>query len=537
MNSRTNDTSGREKRSRDRRSSQKSPIRPSAKTFSIVSLGCPKNLVDGESMVGLLTARDYRFVSEARNVELVILNTCGFIEAARNEAFECLNELLELKKRGRICFLVVTGCLIQVEKREELLDRFRDVDAWLGPFTETELVDVVERLRSGNIEAEVPKVAVSEETVDPTTQTTAIANTNEKAASETPSLEPSWVKANRVLPTFRSTPQKHLTFFDHDRELLTLGHVAYLKIAEGCDRFCSYCLIPSIRGRFVSKPMNSILDEAKRLAEKGVRELVLIAQETTFWGSDLDGSPRLASLLIQLRDLGLFDWIRVLYSYPQGFDDELLSVLGSTCSKADSTGQSLVLPYVDLPLQHCNDTILKQMNRRCGKCETEELLSRLRETIPNLILRTSIIVGFPGETDAIFAELVDFMAKWKFERAGIFEFSPEAGTPASTLPDQVPARVRNQRYKKLYAKQERISHGFSRGLVGRSVPVLVDRMGSDGEGNEIDDLFLGRTLADAPDVDPLVYITGTNLIPGTFVDCEMVDVSGLDLIAIPAEQD
>ncbi|MDD3588134.1 MAG: 30S ribosomal protein S12 methylthiotransferase RimO [Thermoguttaceae bacterium] len=528
MNSRINEMPDRKNTPRDRRSSPKTPKQPPAKTFSIVSLGCPKNLVDGESMVGSLAARGYSFVPQARNVELVILNTCGFIEAARNEAFECLKELIELKKHGKTGFLVVTGCLIQAEKREVLLDRFREVDAWLGPFNETELVDVVERLRSGNTAESTPTVSLQQ-----ASQTVAASDAN----GQTPSLDPGWVKANRALPMFRSTPQKHLTFFDHDRQLLTLGHVAYLKIAEGCDRFCSYCLIPSIRGRFVSKPMNLILDEAKRLAEKGVRELVLIAQETTFWGSDLEGAPRLARLLVQLRDLGLFDWIRVLYSYPQGFDDELLSALGSTCSKADTTGQTLVLPYVDLPLQHCNDTILKQMNRRCGKSETEELLARLRETIPNLILRTSMIVGFPGETDDNFAELVDFVTKWKFERAGIFEFSPEAGTPAAALANQVPPRVRNQRYKKLYAKQERISHGFSRGLVGRCVPVLVDRMGSDGQGNEISDLFLGRTLADAPDVDPLVYITGNNLIPGTFVDCEIVDVSGLDLIAIPAEQD
>lgn len=512
MHSRNNETSSRKKDHRaDRRFPPKPLKRPPEKSFSIVSLGCPKNLVDGESMVGLLVSRGFCFVPDVRNVELVILNTCGFIDMARREAFECLDELLHLKKRGKIRLLIVSGCLIQVENREELLDRYPEVDAWLGPFNESEIADIVERLRSGDL--------------TPTSETNDVKTL----------FEPDWIKTNRSLPMFRSTPQKRLTFFDKDRELLTLGHVAYLKIAEGCDRFCSYCLIPSIRGRFVSKPINDILEEAKRLAEKGVRELVLIAQETTFWGSDLDGSPRLASLLVQLRDLGLFDWIRVLYSYPQGFDDELLAVLGSTSKKTDTSGQTLVLPYVDLPLQHCNDTILKQMNRRCGKSETEELLERLRSGIPNLILRTSIIVGFPGETEENFAELVEFMTKWKFERAGIFEYSPENGTPAATLPGQVPARIRNQRYKKLYAKQERISHGFARGLVGRSMTVLIDRMGSDGEGHSIDDLFLGRTLADAPDVDPLVYVTGTNLVPGSFVDCEMIDVSGLDLIAIPAE--
>ncbi|MBR5627604.1 MAG: MiaB/RimO family radical SAM methylthiotransferase, partial [Thermoguttaceae bacterium] len=347
---------------------------------------------------------------------------------------------------------------------------------------------------------------------------------------------------NIVPPVFRFTPTRHLPLNDVHRRQLTASHVAYLKIAEGCDRFCSYCAIPSIRGRFVSKPKDDILTEAEKLADSGVRELVLIAQETTFWGTDLYGQPRLAELLARLRERGWFDWIRLLYTYPLFFSDELISLFGfpeenrSDTSPASMSGErkeTVLLPYIDLPLQHCNDELLRKMNRKIGKSETEELLARLREKIPELSLRTSMIVGFPGETEAMFNELVEFMEKWKFERAGIFAFSPETGTPAATLPDQVPDRIKQSRQKKLYAKQERIARIHDRRQLGRVIPVMIDEQGTDENGSPLSDLFLGRAWFESPDVDPIVYVTGRDIPIGEIVLCEVVDIHELDLIAVP----
>lgn len=458
-----------------------------AKKVSIVSLGCPKNLVDSESILGRLIAQGWEFDPSVEGADLVVLNTCGFIESARREATETLESLLKLKRRKKIGAIAVCGCLIRA-LGNELPRRYPEVDAWYGPFDESRLS---ETFPLG------PLVPPKPERAEP---------------------------ARKPVP-FRDTVRRRYTFRDENRLLLTLPHTAYLKIAEGCDRFCSYCAIPAIRGRFTSKPLEAVLSEAEILARSGVKELVLIAQETTFWGNDLYGEPRLAKLLAELKGMNAFPWIRLLYTYPLFFGDELLELFGGGDGDA-----SAVLPYVDLPLQHCNDAILKRMNRRVGKSETEDLLARLRETIPGLTLRTTFITGFPGETDAAFEELLEFAEKWRFERAGVFAYSAEAGTRAAELEGQIPDEVKEERRARLYEVLTRVSAEQARAKVGKSYKVLVDTPVVD-DGGEVEDFYVGRTAADAPDIDPVVYLTGSGLTPGEFCRAEIVDTQQQDLIA------
>ena len=458
---------------------------PSPNTVSIISLGCPKNLVDSESMIGRLTAAGYEFQPDPSGAETVILNTCGFIASARQEAFDVLTELLIMKAAGQIGRVVVTGCLIPAVGAS-LREKFPDVDCWLGPFDEPRLLDKLGTL--------LPEPAVS---------------------------------------NFFHQPEKKLVFHDADRLLLTLPHAAYLKIADGCDRFCSYCAIPNIRGRFVSKPLDTILDEARRLADSGVRELILIAQETTFWGGESGQKPRLAELLAKLKSRGGFEWIRVLYAYPLFWSGELIDQFGF--DKATS-GESPILPYIDLPLQHASDSILRAMNRRVGRSETEELLARLREKIRDLVLRTTFIVGFPGETEDDFSELLAFVKEWRFERAGVFRFSPEANTKAAALDGQVSAEISRRRFKRLTAETKKAAEAFAAAHIGKRTRVLIDEPILDEQGNPSPDFWLGRTYADSPDIDPRVFVTGERLAPGIFAEVEIVAAEGNDLIGTSAVQ-
>lgn len=484
-------------------------------TFSVASLGCPKNLVDAETMVGRLAALGGEMTADAESVDVFLLNTCGFLRSARDEAAEFIAEAIEEKAAGGVRFLLVSGCAV-VSDGEELAARFPEVDAWLSPFDEAKIVDVVCELFAQDGETRA-------HSVEPETDEAAeVAQTGETEAVETPVV---------VAPSrFLYTPSRNLTLDDSLRTPLTAPNVAYLKIADGCDRFCTYCAIPKIRGRFVSKPLETIVDEAERLAVAGVRELVLIAQETTFWGSDLFGEPRLAQLLATLKEKNWFDWIRVLYTYPQHWGSDLTSLY-----RLEAPGTTSILPYVDVPLQHCNSELLKKMNRRVDKAQTEDLLAKLREEIPGLVLRTSLIVGFPGETDAAYQELVDFVEKWKFERAGVFEFSAEPGTPAAAMDGQVPDEIKRRRLERICAKQERISRRFARSFIGQTVDVTLDSRGVSDGGTTMRNVCVGRTYAEAPDVDPLVYVTGRDLEVGSIVRCEIVDAQGLDLIAVPVD--
>ncbi len=461
-----------------------------SKTVSFVSLGCPKNLIDSESILGLLNEAGYSLVSEDSPSDLTLLNTCGFIASAREEAFEEIQRLIERKKSGLISQLVVCGCLIPLQG-VTLAERFPEVDLWLDPFEEENLLSYL------------------------------------SGTKETPDLSLSVVSIPNI-----AKERRKFSFFDEKRLLLTVPHTAYLKIADGCDRFCSYCAIPMIRGRFVSKPMENILEEAKVLADSGVRELILIAQETTFWGIDLSKKKKLAQLLISLRELNLFDWIRVLYAYPTGWDQDLIVQFSDI-----SSGYTRLLPYIDLPLQHANDRMLRAMNRSVGKTQTEELLFRLREEIPELVLRTTFITGFPGETEEDFNELLSFVKKWRFERSGVFPFSSEVGTKAALLPDPVSESVKQRRYKKLQALTLRNAENFAQKRVGNIVDVMIDTPLLSDDGEPIDCVWVGRSYAESPDIDPVVYVNcqeenRDQCEPGKILPVEIVAAQKLDLIAV-----
>jgi ribosomal protein S12 methylthiotransferase len=437
-------------------------------------------------MIGRMVEAGFLFCETARRVDVMILNTCGFLNDARNEARAILESLLVEKAEGRIATLIVTGCAVQHE-REVLVNEFPEVDYWFGVFDEFRIGDIARRL-----------------------------------------LDKTNIDNDDGQRIFLSAERKTL-FGDAPRHCLTLPHVAYLKIADGCSRLCSYCLIPKIRGAFASRPKEQIIDEAKRLADAGIRELVIIAQETNFWGLDLYGHPMLAELLAELQNISSIDWLRLMYMYPAHFSDALIDQFAS--------GGKL-LPYIDLPLQHCNDEILRKMNRKATKSETETLLGKLRDRIPQLVMRSSFITGFPGETDTMFDELLAFVQTWRFERAGVFQYSREEGTPAAAMPDQIDASVKAERYHRLYELTETQTHEWASRQVGQRLDVLIDQQERDETGRQIPGVFVGRTYADAPTIDPAVIITSQTVgqvAPGQIVPCEIVMTHGVDLIAVPVD--
>src|SRR3954469_12391862 len=379
---------------------------PSKGTFSFVSLGCPKNLVDSERMLGLLAQDGYVLVPEAEAADLVIINTCGFIDAARQESVGVIREMLARKRAGALKGVVVAGCLAE-RQRELLLEEVPEVDQVVGVFGREEIAKVADRIMGDLHE---------QRTI----------------------FRPAPVQAQDDRARLRITPR----------------HLAYLKVSEGCDRLCTFCAIPYMRGKHVTKPIERVLDEARELAADGVRELNLVAQDMTYYGVDLYGRPRLTELLHTLEDVDGIDWIRVLYNYPNYFTDELYEALGSS---------KKVIPYLDMPLQHINDRMLKMMNRRHTRAETEAIIGRLREAIPGLVLRTTFIVGFPGETEAEFEELLHYVKETKFERLGVFPYSLEPDTPAAKLPGQLPEPVRNERRDRVMEAQQPIAFAFNAG--------------------------------------------------------------------------
>src|SRR3954469_16523684 len=426
-------------------------------TFSFVSLGCPKNLVDSERMLGLLAQDGYVLVPDASRADLVIVNTCGFIDAARQESLGVIREMLDRKRAGEIKGVVVAGCLAERQK-EMLLEEVPEVDQVVGVFGREEIAKVADRIMGDLHE---------QRTV----------------------FRPAPVQAQDDRARLRITPR----------------HLAYLKVSEGCDRLCTFCAIPYMRGKHVTKPIEKVLEEAKELAMDGVRELNLVAQDMTYYGVDLYGRPRLAELLRSLDDIEGIDWIRVLYNYPNYFTDELYETLSSARK---------VIPYLDMPLQHINDRMLKLMNRRHTRAETEAIIARLRESIPGLVLRTTFIVGFPGETEAEFDELLAFVEATRFERLGVFPYSFEPDTPAAKLPGQLSEEVKAARRDRVMAAQQAIAFGFNEGLVGRTLDVLIDGPAPEGRG-----LWLGRTYADAPDVDGVTFVRGDALEAGDLLAC------------------
>jgi ribosomal protein S12 methylthiotransferase len=445
---------------------------PKTPKISFVSLGCSKNLVDSERMLGLLAQDHYTIVPDSERADLVIVNTCGFIDSARRESIGVIEEMLQRKRSGEVKGVIVAGCLAERQK-ESLLEQFPEVDHVVGVFGREEIVRVADRLLGG-------------------------------------------LEEQRGL--FRPAPIQAQD--DRARLRITPRHLAYLKVSEGCNRFCTFCAIPMMRGNHITKPMEMVLAEAEELAGDGVRELILVAQDMTYYGLDLYGRPRLAELLRGLEDVEGIDWLRILYCYPQFFTDELFDVLGHSRK---------IIPYLDMPLQHINDRLLKLMNRRHNRAESEAIISRLRATIPGLVLRTTFVVGFPGETGAEYDELVEFVEATKFERLGVFPYSLEPDTPAARLPDHVPEAVKLERRDGLLAVQQPIAFAFNRSLVGRTLDVLIDAPAPEGRH-----LWLGRPYTDAPDVDGVTLVRGTNIGPGHLVACEIVGSEEYDLIARPS---
>ncbi len=438
-------------------------------TYAFVSLGCPKNLVDSERMLGLLQLDGYRLVHEPQGADFVVVNTCGFIERAREESYSTIHEMLNLKRKGGTRGVIVSGCLAEREK-EALLEKCPDVDFIVGVFGREQVTKVADRL---------------------------VGRLDEQRS------------------VFQPAPTQ--PFSDRSRLRITPRHFAYLKISEGCDRLCTFCAIPKMRGKHATKPMEEVIAEAEELAADGVRELIVVAQDTTYYGMDLYGQPRLAELLRKLVEVRGIEWIRLMYLYPMYFSDELVDVIA---------GGGKILPYLDLPLQHINDTMLRRMQRRVNRAETDKLLDTLRSRIPNLVMRTTFITGFPGETDEQFEELVQFAERQKFERLGVFTYSFEPDTPAARLPDHLPEEIKNQRRDRLMAVQQEVAFRWNESQIGRRVDVLIDRAVPDEKI-----AWLGRSYADAPDVDGVVYVTGKRLKPGQIVPCEIVTTAEYDLVA------
>jgi ribosomal protein S12 methylthiotransferase len=439
-------------------------------TYSLITLGCPKNLVDSERMLGLLRLDGYQFVPQAAGADFVVINTCGFLQAARKESLDTIREMVQLKEQGKLRGVIVSGCLAQRDQGA-LLEQCPGIDQVVGLFSRDEIAKAANRLFGG-------------------------------------------LEEQRTL--FRPAVTRPLP--DRDRLRITPEHLAYLKVSEGCDRLCTFCTIPSIRGKHISKPVEEIVAEAEQLAADGVRELNIVAQDTTYYGLDLYGEPRLTEAIRKLEQVDGIRWIRLMYLYPMYFGEELIDLIA---------GSKKVLPYLDLPLQHINDQMLRRMNRRVTRQQTEELLDRLRERIPNLVLRTTMIAGFPGETDEQFDELLQFVRQRRFERLGAFTYSREPGTPSDRLDGHLPEEVKTQRRDALLAEQQAIAFAWNEAQLGRQLDVLID-----GRVPGEDHAFLGRSYADAPEIDGAVYVTGQNLQPGQITPCEIVTYQGYDLVGV-----
>lgn len=431
---------------------------------SIVSLGCAKNRVDAEMMLYKLKEAGFILKDDPADGDAVIINTCGFIESAKQESIEEILELAKLKEEGKIKALIVSGCLAERYK-EDIKKEMPEVDAVIGLGANGDIVEAVNK-------------ALNKE-------------------------------------GYESFPDKELMPLDDKRIGSTLPHYAYLKVADGCDNKCTYCAIPMIRGRFRSRTMESILAEAKELADRGVKEVNVIAQDTTRYGEDIYGKLMLPELLKELAKIDGIEWIRVLYCYPDRITDELIETIAN---------EDKVLKYIDLPLQHCNERVLKAMNRRGSKESLTALINKIRERIPGVVLRTTLITGFPTETDEEFDELAEFAKELKFERLGCFPYSTEEDTPAAEL-EQVDKDVRGYRADAIMRSQELTMENWCQSKIGSTVKILVEGFDRYAE------CFFGRSYADAPEVDPNVFFTSEEKVTiGEFVNVEVTDFLECDLI-------
>lgn len=424
-----------------------------------ISLGCDKNLVDTEVMLGLLASRGYEMTDDESEADIIVINTCCFIHDAKEESIANILEMAEYKKTGNLKALIVAGCLAQ-RYRREILDEIPEVDVVLGTTAYDKILEAVDEALAGHSSVELE------------------------------SLE--------ALPAV-----------DTKRQVTTGGHYAYLKIAEGCEKHCTYCIIPKIRGKYRSVPMERLLKEAKELAEQGVKELILVAQETTLYGKDLYGEKCLHKLLKELCRIPGIRWIRVMYCYPEEITDDLIQVIKE---------EPKICHYLDIPIQHACDAVLKRMGRRTSKQELIDIVEKLRQEIPDICLRTTLITGFPGETQEQHKELMDFVDEMEFDRLGVFTYSAEEDTPAAGMPGQIPEEVKLERQAELMELQQEIAFDAAEAMVGQEVMVMIEGKVAD------ENAYVGRTYRDAPGVDGLIFVeTEEELMSGDFA---MVKVSG-----------
>ena len=436
-----------------------------AKKVGIISLGCAKNLVDSEQMLSLIDDAGFEITGELENADAVVINTCGFIESAREEAYENIREASLLKDEGKLGKIIVAGCLPQ-RVGEELFKTFPEIDALVGCGSFLDIVSALKGVFDG----------------------------------------------------------EHVSLFgdidapirEEGRIVTTPVHMAYIKIAEGCDNKCSYCVIPTLRGKFRSRKMEDIISEAEGLANSGVRELIVVAQDTTRYGIDLYGERKISELLEELCKIEGISWIRLHYLYPDEIDDKLIETVAR---------EEKIVKYLDIPIQHVNDRILTAMNRRGNSKYLDELFTKLRDRIPNLVLRTSLIVGLPGETDEEFEELCDFIAKHKIERAGAFAFSPQEGTSAYAMPDQVEESVKERRVELICSLTDRIMNEWNESKIGKIEKVLCEGF------DQFAECFFGRSYADSPDIDGKIFFEAPKDTPiGEIYEVELTEVLDGDLL-------
>lgn len=431
-----------------------------------ISLGCDKNLVDSEVMLGLLDAKGYQIVDDETMADVIVVNTCCFIHDAKEESIQTILDMARYKTEGRLKALIVTGCLAQ-RYQEEIQKEIPEVDAVLGTTSYDKIVDAVEGALVGNGHMELADV--------------------------------------NALPL----PDSH-------RMVTTGGHYAYLKIAEGCDKHCTYCIIPKIRGNYRSVPMDRLVKEAEELAEQGVKELILVAQETTLYGRDLYGEKSLHVLLRRLCEVKGIRWIRILYCYPEEIDENLIRVMKE---------EPKICHYLDLPIQHANDEILKRMGRRTSKKQLIDIIEKLRQEIPDITLRTTLITGFPGETKEQHEEVMEFVDEMEFDRLGVFTYSLEEDTPAASMPDQIPEEVKVDRQAEIMELQQDIVFDQAEDMIGREVLVMIEGKVAD------ENAYVGRTYKDAPNVDGLIFInTDEELMTGDFAKVKVTGALEYDLI-------
>ncbi|MBC8572389.1 30S ribosomal protein S12 methylthiotransferase RimO [Jingyaoa shaoxingensis] len=430
-----------------------------------ISLGCDKNLVDSEQMLGLLTQKGFTLTDDETQADVIVINTCCFIHDAKEESIQNILEMAEYRKSGSCKALIVTGCLAQRYK-QEIIDEIEEVDAVIGTTAHDEIFDVIEKTLAGQKELDIQDV-------------------------------------------------DRLVEIDAKRVVTTGGHYAHLKIAEGCDKHCTYCIIPKIRGNYRSVPMERLLKEAQDLADQGVKELILVAQETTIYGTDLYGKKSLHILLKKLCEVKGIRWIRVLYCYPEEIYDELIETIRD---------EKKICHYLDLPIQHASDRILKRMGRRTTRAQLEEIIGKLRKEIPDIALRTTLITGFPGETQEDHEELMTFVDEMEFDRLGVFTYSQEEDTPAAAMEDQIDEEVKKDRQEELMELQQEVSLDKNEEKIGRTMLAMVEGYLSD------ENVYVARTYADAPGIDGYLFIdTAETLMSGDFAKVKITGALEYDL--------